>query len=886
VRDGQTPADVGLATSRFYEMQATFASNAALDTTPTLRAFGIRDRTALDVSEIATLEGFDESVDPVTGQVKMAEGTCQLALLGQPDARDLVSEILSAHYFSEIEVRAFAASDDLPRAQWLHLDTWRVDDYQPGPAAITLTLVSVLERLKGDRPAAGGTLYGYLLKAAASDMGGGADFSAEVSQDAETAGTRTGSVAAGATETSYGFTPPGEPGLLTWTAGAWVVKVDVTTPHANVVLAIRLRRINAAGVVQESSPAPTSVDEQALGVAGVRTFVANFGGLAWTKGATTDRLRVDYLFRNTDGGAAHSVTIATGTINTEIRTPWHPQAAVAPVKYSADSVKVVYDDWLDGRIGLEARYRGPGSANISTVLTKTVTKTDGKRELERIAYLDGGCVIGSQGVVKFVNLFAPRDVTGPHFPLEEQAGQQVALGLRARLPQFTVPYGYGTTKENAFAGEVKTQHAAALAHLGLSRIDNPDARLEDETARYVPDPTLAAVLGGWIVSRMGGGLTTIEFAPIYAQPHLEIGDAIAVETDRLVFKDGVTGESIRGARWVAGAIIGRKGVWGQGFVVWVRGSSDLSATGAQVADLATLVAPTNLQLRSGTGRPEIRVSWTAAEDQRVLRYEIQAKRSTEADWRTIGYASPEALAATVSPVQSGEVWSVRVHALGRSGVSAWLTGSHTAVIAAAATFSHSEAADNSSVTYHVTLGATCASVDFYTVEHPATGGSNPPLTEPYYAGTLTLSGDFRIATTATAFRRTRIIGYDAVGVAGQDSGTIETQASASGAAPSAAPSSLTLVTAHQTSLDVSWANGGDTTSVTRLWLDGVLAYTSGAGATTATLPGLNLGQTYSVDADHFRNGQASAKNGAVNMATSGLATAPASFAAGDWYGTP
>ncbi len=60
---------------------------------------------------------------------------------------------------------------------------------------------------------------------------------------------------------------------------------------------------------------------------------------------------------------------------------------------------------------------------------------------------------------------------------------------------------------------------------------------------------------------------------------------------------------------------------------------------------------------------------------------------------------------------------------------------------------------------------------------------------------------------------------------------------------------------------------GDATSVTRVYLDGLVIFTTLANATSYDVTGLLAGTTYQFDVDHFRNGQPSARNGIVSSTT-------------------
>jgi len=105
-------------------------------------------------------------------------------------------------------------------------------------------------------------------------------------------------------------------------------------------------------------------------------------------------------------------------------------------------------------------------------------------------------------------------------------------------------------------------------------------------------------------------------------------------------------------------------------------------------DPTTVAAPTNLTLVSvneylingdGTITPRLKVSWTPATDEFVIRYEIQYKLNTASVWQTAGYIpfgqTPEFY---ILPVVYNATYDVRARAKNIFGVqSSWLSGSHT-----------------------------------------------------------------------------------------------------------------------------------------------------------------------------------------------------------------
>ncbi len=155
-----------------------------------------------------------------------------------------------------------------------------------------------------------------VLKSAASDLTGGADFTRVLSQGTETSSTVSTSTASNATEDDYGFSAAGVPNSASWPAGNITVELEVTTAHANIQLSCCVSRVNSAGVVQESG---AFTAEQSAGTTGVKTFTCAPPAGGWTAGSASDRLRVTYRRRNTASGA-RTVAFRTGTTDCEVAT--------------------------------------------------------------------------------------------------------------------------------------------------------------------------------------------------------------------------------------------------------------------------------------------------------------------------------------------------------------------------------------------------------------------------------------------------------------------------------------------------------------------------------------------------------------------------------------
>lgn len=159
----------------------------------------------------------------------------------------------------------------------------------------------------------------YWLTTTTSDLTGGADFNYLQRYNVTPTGAAvpfTVSIAGGATETSFGFTAPVEPGFDGAT-GDYTIQANVTTANNNIFLAFQLDRINVSGVVQTSS---TVTAEQSLGALGAKGY--SFTALNLGTFAVTDRLRIRYIFRNSSGMTAQSCAIAANSLNAFVEAPY------------------------------------------------------------------------------------------------------------------------------------------------------------------------------------------------------------------------------------------------------------------------------------------------------------------------------------------------------------------------------------------------------------------------------------------------------------------------------------------------------------------------------------------------------------------------------------
>jgi hypothetical protein len=91
----------------------------------------------------------------------------------------------------------------------------------------------------------------------------------------------------------------------------------------------------------------------------------------------------------------------------------------------------------------------------------------------------------------------------------------------------------------------------------------------------IPDVFLAIEIGEPLVQALGTGKFLWPFTSLVPHPELELGDAVAVETDSFAMLDPTTGEAIRGPLWAIGRVAEIGDLWGTVLGIWVRGFADL-----------------------------------------------------------------------------------------------------------------------------------------------------------------------------------------------------------------------------------------------------------------------------------------------------------------------
>ena len=167
----------------------------------------------------------------------------------------------------------------------------------------------------------------YYLNSTTSDLSGGADWSKTLLSETTAVSTIAATILRSSTETQYAWTNTTTTNNTGWETGTITVKVNVTATGSTTYtwLNVQVDRVYANGTVIESSATST---EQQLTSTGVKTF--NIASKNWAEGASTDRLRLRYIMRNSRSNADYAITISQGDVNSYVVTAVTKNNRVAP----------------------------------------------------------------------------------------------------------------------------------------------------------------------------------------------------------------------------------------------------------------------------------------------------------------------------------------------------------------------------------------------------------------------------------------------------------------------------------------------------------------------------------------------------------------------------
>jgi hypothetical protein len=668
ITDGMTTDDPSLgghvSKRATYQLRARLLPSAAGDATPIVRALGVREVTITDASSVARITNVRWAVDPPTLKAEIPQATLVALRDGDRDFQDLVTTILSLNDLGNLLIRTWVGDQALPRSQWIHIDDFLIDDTAPGGATISLTLLSVLTLLRGAVPQyAPATLAPPTADLAnpggfTNESGGAALFS-HVNETIPDDTTYLQSVLhPAATECELAVQAIADPHLSTCheidirygkdVAGGDFIDITVQLRQGLTVIAAKLF---------QNVPAGFTLGTLALSAAQADTI--------------TDytNLRLHFIINvNGGGGGGRRGRVSYALFQITARR--------TPVVYNNQSLAAVAQDLIQNEIELPARYQGAGVADTTTLVSKAITDSDAKAELDAIAFAAGVAYISSQGRVKAVDFMGgawssdptPTWTLNPSavvavIPSEEIQPLDVTPGYRQRVPQYFAKWGWDPVA-GKYAAEVRGFNAGALAALGAATLD-PPVELDDIVAQYLQTAPQAQAIAQRQVQTLGAGMILLRFRTTYPRPWLELGDVIAIQTDRFVAKDPNTARSLKGQLWVIGKVQEIGDFLHREFAIWVRSYADLLAA-SEAANRLGFSAPlvgTVTGTIDGSGNVNVAIGTTAAESVRVA-----ASTAGVPARATIEAAAPVAvaadgtvtIAAVFSPLLAGQTCYIGV----------------------------------------------------------------------------------------------------------------------------------------------------------------------------------------------------------------------------------
>lgn len=312
------------------------------------------------------------------------------------------------------------------------------------------------------------------------------------------------------------------------------------------------------------------------------------------------------------------------------------------------------------------------------------------------------------------------------------------------------------------------------------------------------------------------------------------------------------------------------------------------------SDGVALAAPSGLVCQTGEREPRMLVGWDAGTDARIGYYEIEARQlaygyklEDDVYWKCFPTVGPAARFTYVAPVEDGQKWAVRVRAVMADGItkSGWSDTTHVVDVPTVAEITvPTREASASSITYTIGFGDGAEWVEVFSMENAGSGGTPPTETDAFLCGRLqkpagSSTGYFTIATGASRWRRTIVVGYTRAWERGTAVGPLEDQAQAS-VSPIDAPT-ISSHTDHETSIDLTVAHNGVITGDVRIYVNSRLwtAVANTGGVSQVVSPGgLDPLTAYSITATQYVGGVESAHTAALSTTTTAyVLDAPTNF---------
>ena len=135
----------GMNRQQSYDIRAILTPSNDAEKSPVLFRMGVRELSREQIDGIADFEDSAIAVDPLTCQSEVPSLNVVMHKDGVRDYRSYVEDLLSQRHLNELEMRVFIGHPDLPRKDWLHVDNFLVEDYDPAGESVRLETVSPLK---------------------------------------------------------------------------------------------------------------------------------------------------------------------------------------------------------------------------------------------------------------------------------------------------------------------------------------------------------------------------------------------------------------------------------------------------------------------------------------------------------------------------------------------------------------------------------------------------------------------------------------------------------------------------------------------------------------------------------------------------------------------
>lgn len=138
-----------------YDVRATLTPSTSGLRTPTVRRLGLREIETTDLTGVCDVRDAVWRVEPQTLKGEITRANVHILKTGERDYRDYGSEILAQYHIGEIEVRVWVGDPSglhLSRHEWMHIDSFEIEDYTNDNTAHVLACVSPLRRLRKTVP--------------------------------------------------------------------------------------------------------------------------------------------------------------------------------------------------------------------------------------------------------------------------------------------------------------------------------------------------------------------------------------------------------------------------------------------------------------------------------------------------------------------------------------------------------------------------------------------------------------------------------------------------------------------------------------------------------------------------------------------------------------